>query len=162
MNRHFEKNLSGQDGYLISGAKNPKFRAFLEFLVPILRPTRPTCMPINIAAACYESLFEIQKVDWAKVFHEKVGPYTNNPSHESGKGLSQGIFYLHAYKHYGLLTKEELQKYKLVKMSWKRYIAETPEGSARRLESMKRGGMGGPRKATPAKSTPLPSGKKLF
>ena len=63
----FSVPINPKDGYVVADCKDPRETRFLEFVVPILYPEKPTQITVTLSNTIFGALSRIRKVSWGLV-----------------------------------------------------------------------------------------------
>ena len=109
----FRNDADPKDGFPVRDCRDSRERRFLEFLVPIVHPDKPTWVACLIGNTIFGALSRDKPVDWDKVFSELVQWLVGG----AGKPKPTPIcpFLYHLYECKGLLTEEEETDYTTAK-----------------------------------------------
>ena len=109
----FMHQVDPKDGYSVGDCWNNRQHRFLEFLVPIVHPDKPTRVTITIGNMIFGVLDGGREVDWGMVFRDLA--------HRLAKGVGKSKptpicpFLFHLYEGQGLLTANEELDYQTAK-----------------------------------------------
>jgi hypothetical protein len=104
----------------------------MKFLIPLIKPNKPTRLNVGPIATIINCLFGNLKVSWADVFSEAVKKEVENI--ETHKDSYLLAYLIHPYQDHKALTKEETKKFTALK---KTMAMEDPEEEQEQEETAK-------------------------
>ena len=110
--RKFLHEVDPKDGFPVRECKDTRERRFLEFLVPIVHPDKPTRVTHTLENTIFGAISGERSIGWSIIFMELV----NRLVGRAGKAKLIPIcpFLYHLYESKGLLTEDKEIDYKAV------------------------------------------------
>ena len=102
-----------KDGYSVSDCRVDRNKRFLEFLIPIVHPDKPTRVTITIGNTIFGALDGGREVDWGVVFRDMIQRLAKGVGKPKPTPICPFLF--HIYDGQGLLTAEEELDYRTAK-----------------------------------------------
>ena len=121
----FIHQVDPKDGYAIGDCRNDSQRRFLEFIVPIVHPDKPTRVTITIGNTIFGVLDRGREVDWGVVFRDLARRLAKGVGKPKPTPICPFLF--HLYDGQGLLTGNEELDYRTAKEMAGYWITPDPD-----------------------------------
>jgi hypothetical protein len=110
--KYFTWDLNPKEGWKFSECRKEEFRDIFEFLTPIINPMKQTRITRKFVSRVVENLYYDKSVSWAQILEGMIAQQVKTMGPKSPK-VCLSRYLAPIYKHQGVLTREEKQKYRL-------------------------------------------------
>jgi hypothetical protein len=130
--KYFEEKPNPTDGWRFNQCSNQDLMDVLKFLIPLIKPNKPTWLNVGLIATIVDCLFGDLKVSWADVFLEAVEKEVEKI--DTHKDSYLPAYLIHLYQDQKALTKKETRKFTVLKRTM---AMEDPEEEEEQEEPAK-------------------------